>query len=427
MEVTDVNQAASRNIGGDRKTVRERLALSRIPLQPIIISRMENSPNSSAPRSSRLRLLLIVGVLVLAIVGGWVIWQSRLAQQLDEEKAFIESRGGHLYFADEIGETGELIEKPIERNFIAHWSRTPLNINLHKVQKVRECLELAATYHGLWQMDLSESDISDQDVQVLAGMRELRHLLVNDTQVGDALLAAVSGLPNLETLDLSRTKITAGGLAKWKPPASLKTLMLIECEIAPGALSCLENHPKLETLRLCDTKTDSKCLQELGTIVTLDELDLSGTLIDDACISAMIEFPGVLDLRVADTRFSEEGVWALAKQKMKVKHFDLSRLPVDDRAMMALGNGKALERLVLSGAPVTDDMLFHLFNKRVPLELAIDNTPVTAEGVVRLVYQTQLYRLDVSEKLLSAKDQEEIKLRRKELVVIEVPITTQPK
>jgi Leucine Rich repeat len=396
-------------------------------LLPIIITGMENSPKKSDPKSSRLRFLFIVGVLALTLLSGWVFWQSRLARQLDQEKAFIESSGGHLYFADEIGETGELIEKPIERNFIAHWSRTPLNINLHKVQKVLECLELAATYHGLWQIDLSESDISDQDVQVLAGMQELRHLLVNDTQVGDALLAAVSGLPHLETLDLSRTKITASGLAKWKPPASLKALMLIECEIAPGALSCLKNHPRLETLRLCDTKTDSKCLQELGTITTLEEFDLSGTQIDDTCITAMIEFPKVMDLRVADTRFSEEGVLALAKQKMKVKNLDLSRLPVDDRAMMALSNGKALERIVLSGTPVTDDMLFHLFNKRVPLELAIDNTPVTAEGVVRLVYQTHLNKLEVTENLLSTQDHEEIKLRRKELEVIEIPLTIPPK
>lgn len=382
---------------------------------------MEDSATASVNKPRRLRFFLIAAILAASAGAVWVFWQSRLAQQLDREKAMIEARGGHLYFADEIGETGELLEQPAQRSYFSYLSRTPLNINLYKVSKVRECLDLAATYHGLWQIDLSYSDVTDLDVKVLAGMQELRHLLINDTAVGDELLAAVSQLPNLETLDLTRTKITSAGLAKWKPPASLKTLMLIECDISKGALSSLKNHPKLETLRLCDTKTDSQCLLELGTINTLDELDLSGTLVDDACLPALREFPKVLDLSVADTKFTEEGVWELAKLKMKVKRLDLSRLPIEDRAVMALSNGKALERLVLSGTTITDDMLYYLFNKRVPLELAIDNTPVTAEGVVRLVYQTRLFRLEVSANLLSAQDREEITKRRKELELVEVP------
>lgn len=383
---------------------------------------MVNAESTTTQAPRRLPFLLLAAAAVIFLTVAWFFWQWRIAARLDREAALIESHRGRLYFSDEFDEVGELLDGPIRRNWIAYLSRTPLNINLHKVQPVRECLEIAATYHGLWQIDLSESNLTDEDLDVLAGMTELRHLFLNDTQVGDKALDVVSKFSNLETLDLSSTKITAAGLAKWTPPKSLKALFLNQCDLAEGSLRPLKDHPHLDVFRLCDTKLTSACLSELGQLPLLDELDLSGTLVDDACVPWLAKQYKIATLKVADTQFSPEGVVNLSDHLIKFRHVDLARLPITDKVIRLISGGRMLQGVRLSGTPFTDEMTLHLFQMRALSELEVDETKMTAEGIVRLVDHTRLRRLVISEKILSDADRKYIARQRQDLELIETPL-----
>lgn len=390
---------------------------------------MDTAESNSALTRRRLPFFALAGVGILVLGAGWVMWQSWLAAQLDRDVEKIESRRAQVYFSDEIDDLGEIIETPIERNWIAHWSRTPININFHKVEQVRECLEIAKGFHGLWQMDLSQSDIADADMSVLGEMTQLRHLFLHDTELGDAVLEATSKLPNLETLDLSRSKITAAGLAKWHPPKKLKTLMLIECDIGEGSLNGLKDHAELEILRLCDTKTVSSNLINLGQLPKLDEIDLSGTLVDGSCIPWIAKQYQLSTLRLADSKLSAEDVIEVGRQFVKLREISLERLPITDKAIRLLSHGRRLNTLDLSGTEFIDEMTPNMFGKTSMIalqDLEIDGTQVTAEGIVRLVEQTRLTRLVISEKLLSDSDRQYIASKRKELELIEIPVAKTP-
>lgn len=379
------------------------------------------SPEPVSLQQPRRNLLLWgVGGIVLLIVA-WAGWQAMLSRRLDQEKAFIESRGGHLYFADEITDEGDLIEGPVRRTWAAYFSREPLNVNLHKVQKVRECLEITAKYQGLWQIDLSESDFTDADAPLLAEMTGLRHLLIHDTAAGDAVLEAASKLPHLETLDLTRTRITPQGLAKWKPPATLKTLMLLECQMGDGALACLKDHPQLETLRLCDTAATTDHVGEIGSPPKLEELDLSGSKVDDRIAEMAMRWRQLRILRLADTPLTGTGSEQVAQAAVKFRELDLSGVPITAETMRFTSYARVLRVLSLSNCPMTDEMSAHLFIMRGLQELNVDGTKLTAEGIVRITEQTPVSTLRVSAGLLSEKEKAYIAENRPNLELIEVP------
>jgi Leucine-rich repeat (LRR) protein len=384
---------------------------------------------SQAPAAPPMRMkwiaLAAVGLILLG--GGWLFSQWRVARQLDAEAALFASKQGRLYFTDEITEDGDLIVPPPERGWFAYLFRSPLNLNLHKVQGVDECLKIAAAYPGLWQIDVSESDISDNDLSSMREMREMRHLLLNDTGIGDGIFETIAEMPNLETVDLSRTKITAKGLGNWRPPPSLKALMLIECDIGEGSLARLKNHPKLEVLRLCDTKANSACINELGTPPNLDELDLSGVEVDGDCVNALSDQKKLQTLRLADTKLSAEALLLLGQKSGRLRELDVSRLPLSDQALQRFCSIRSLKVLTLSGTPMTDEMAVHFFRTMQFLsEVAVDETNMTAGGIVRLAENTQINRLILSANLFSDKDRAYVKSLRKGVEVIEVPRATAP-
>jgi hypothetical protein len=63
-------------------------------------------------------------------------------------------------------------------------------------------------------LQMANPDVTDQTLNYLRGMDQLRELDLNDTQVTDEALPLVAGLPRLEELRLARTKISDEGFRK---------------------------------------------------------------------------------------------------------------------------------------------------------------------------------------------------------------------
>jgi hypothetical protein len=79
---------------------------------------------------------------------------------------------------------------------------------------------------------------------------EVEHVTLSGTEVTDAGLAHLSGLPALETLDLSGTQVADAGLAHLTGLPSLQSLNLYGTEVAAAGLVHLQKMPALRRLGL---------------------------------------------------------------------------------------------------------------------------------------------------------------------------------
>jgi hypothetical protein len=75
-------------------------------------------------------------------------------------------------------------------------------------------------------LEMGNADVSDDTLDLLAGLPELRELTLNDTAVTDAGLAKLARLPKLESLRIARTRVTPEGVRRFldAPPPQLRQI-----------------------------------------------------------------------------------------------------------------------------------------------------------------------------------------------------------
>jgi hypothetical protein len=87
----------------------------------------------------------------------------------------------------------------------------------------RDDYSILADRPDLAILELGNPDVTDETLDLLAGLTELRELTLNDAAVTDTGLAKLARLPALETLRIARTRITPEGLRRFldAPPRRL--------------------------------------------------------------------------------------------------------------------------------------------------------------------------------------------------------------
>jgi hypothetical protein len=81
-------------------------------------------------------------------------------------------------------------------------------------------------------LQMANPDVTDQTLEYLKGMDQLKELDLNGTQVTDEGLIILADLPRLESLRIARTKITDEGFKKYlSPKESLQKLDLTGTEV----------------------------------------------------------------------------------------------------------------------------------------------------------------------------------------------------
>lgn len=83
-----------------------------------------------------------------------------------------------------------------------------------------------ATFPDTIVLQMANADVTDETLQFIKEMKQLRELDLNNSQVTDAGLGIISQLPNLRDLRLARTKITDEGFRQHL--LELKNLMSLE-------------------------------------------------------------------------------------------------------------------------------------------------------------------------------------------------------
>ncbi|HEU5022364.1 MAG TPA: hypothetical protein VFT60_10745, partial [Bryobacteraceae bacterium] len=123
----------------------------------------------------------------------------------------------------------------------------------------------------LQDLDLSFNPFTDEGMAGLAGLKDLRRLLLRDTLVTDEGLKYLKDLTNLEELDLSGTKITNKGIEYLRGLKSMRRLNLLGAQADDSAMEILSGMPQLEVLNLYRTKITNSGVAKLETLKQLKD------------------------------------------------------------------------------------------------------------------------------------------------------------
>ncbi len=96
---------------------------------------------------------------------------------------------------------------------------------------------LSAVASQLVWLDLSNADVSEEQLAALARLRKLQRLNLSGTKAGDATIARLTALPFLETLNLYGTAVTDSALGALGKIPSLSSVYLSQTAVTPRGLA----------------------------------------------------------------------------------------------------------------------------------------------------------------------------------------------
>jgi Leucine-rich repeat (LRR) protein len=157
-------------------------------------------------------------------------------------------------------------------------------------------------------LNLSETQITDEALRNLTGLRELGDLNLSDTRITDGGLAHLSGLPKLHALYLRNTKVRDAGLRHLIGLNNLTYLDLSGSEVTGEAL---REFSGLREVVLNGNKVSGRALE--GTVCLA--LSLRGCPIADADLPYFYAMKELRALDLRNTMVTKRGV-DLLKEKL---------------------------------------------------------------------------------------------------------------
>lgn len=161
-------------------------------------------------------------------------------------------------------------------------------------------------FRNTHEINYSNMILSQELVAEIAEFSELRSLDLSETNIADDQLDVLLSLHSLEILILSDTDITSE-FARWlKNLVNLKTLFLRDTKIDEHAFYMIGRLPSLKCLDVLGTNI--KSLKGIEGAGQLEDLRVAGTQIDDFSIEYILQLKKLTHLYVSDTKISPKGV-----------------------------------------------------------------------------------------------------------------------
>jgi internalin A len=144
-----------------------------------------------------------------------------------------------------------------------------------------------------------------RDGRVLTGIRTVN---LSESDVRDEELQALPSLPDLEELYLCHTKITEKGLSHLSGAKKLRLINLASTKTSKRGLGCLKNLPGLEELGLTDTGINDEGLLYVAELSQLRILGLTSNEITDLGLMRLSKLPKLEKLILTDTFVTDAGI-----------------------------------------------------------------------------------------------------------------------
>ena len=211
-----------------------------------------------------------------------------------------------------------------------------ITLNLSGVDTTLKHLRRLTT---LQEVDLSFSDVTNDQLRHLKTMPNLVALTLDYTAISDEGLVHISEMKQLVSLSLSRTKITDRGLAALRELDQLTRLDLSVTDIGDAGVKQLRGLTQLEELNLGVTQITSASLQYVEEMSNLSELGIRKTKVDDAGLKHLVGLINLSELSVGQTNVTDAGL------KHLVGLTNLSELWLDQTAVTDAGEAELKEAL----------------------------------------------------------------------------------
>jgi len=230
---------------------------------------------------------------------------------------------------------------------------------------------------------LSNPEISDDTLSILAALNELEDLRLYGTNIRGAGLVHLAGLPKLDFLSLKGLPIKADHLAPIAKCQTLAHLGLDDTKIGNEAMVHVGKLTKLKTLWINFTKVNDEGLAPLAKLPALNKILLAGAPINGEGLGHLAAIDSLKYISLQGTEFSKEGITQLAKLK-QVDVLGLDESNIQDDDLRHVSGLTDLKVLWISSTDITDDGLKHLTGLKGLTRLHFANSKVTPAGIEEL-------------------------------------------
>lgn len=156
---------------------------------------------------------------------------------------------------------------------------------------------------GLSSLSLNRTKLTDKGLDHLSALTGLHHLEVRETLITDAGASQLGRMANLRSLDLSFTAITNATVANLKP-LKLNTLYLNYTRVTDDCVADLCNFPELIVLGLEGISIVGAGITALSCLKDLHMLLLSHTAVNDQHLGFLRFLPDLRELHLEYTKIS---------------------------------------------------------------------------------------------------------------------------
>jgi hypothetical protein len=149
----------------------------------------------------------------------------------------------------------------------------------------------------------------DQSVlQNIAALCELDNLDVANTNITDDDLWCVAGLTRLSNLMLTRTAVTGAGFVHLRKLNGLAGLNLADTPVDDDGLAHLVGLQELRVLTLTNTRVTDAGMKHVAALKGLQWLLMSDTAVSDAGLEQLAQVEGLRRLSIAKTQVTSAGL-----------------------------------------------------------------------------------------------------------------------
>jgi Leucine-rich repeat (LRR) protein len=244
-------------------------------------------------------------------------------------------------------------------------------------------LENLKPLSNLTELNLSDTEISDDGLVHLQNLKNLTRLMLNKTKVGDKGLEYLKTLTNLQLLNLGETWVSNDGMKYLSSLTNLTQLSVDNTAVTDDGLVHLKSLTKLTLLWLYGTVVGNDGMAHLKPLTNLTELKLGGTRVGNTGLIQLKVLTNLTHLELGGTWVSNPGLQHV-KPLANLKILYLNHIQVGDIGLEQLKPLTKLETLNLDGTQVTDKGLKHLHFMSRLRDLNLAGTKVTAEGAAEL-------------------------------------------
>ena len=181
-------------------------------------------------------------------------------------------------------------------------------------------------------VDLSNSWLTDADLETLARLPQLETINLSYTKITDAGLEHLAPLKNVKVLDLYYAEaVTDLGIAHLKHWRNLEHLNVRGTKVTSTLFEHISKMTRLKFLDVGHSRVNDDLFEVLDSLPRLEHLSFGGNKMSGAALPLLKSYPALKELSVSGQQRTDSGLWSVAITDFNIGHIaQLSHLEVLD-------------------------------------------------------------------------------------------------